>query len=111
MNEDQEQTAPDEEKETNISTDPVPEISCEQCGARIDLEGVQPFSRVDCGACGHTHTVPARLGSFLLLDLIGAGGMGGVYYAKDETLGRYVAIKVMLKSLGADTESLQTFQR
>ena len=37
--------------------------------------------------------------------------MGGVYYARDETLGRYVAIKVMLQKLGNDPEFIETFRR
>jgi serine/threonine protein kinase len=37
--------------------------------------------------------------------------MGGVYYARDEELGRFVAIKVMLESLGSDPAFIETFRR
>ena len=56
-------------------------------------------------------TVPARLSHFLLLKIIGMGGMGGVYRAHDEVLNRAVAIKVMRKSLGDNTIFSETFLR
>lgn len=45
-------------------------------------------------------TVPARLGAFVLLEMLGKGGMGAVYRALDTTLDRQVAIKVMRGALG-----------
>ncbi len=97
-------------KVVSIATDAVPEMTCQACGAVNPVRGLEPFSKVNCTACGAEQTVPAQLGPFRLLRLIGMGGMGGVFHAKDETLGRYVAIKVMLKSLGDDRDFVQTFK-
>jgi serine/threonine protein kinase len=43
--------------------------------------------------------------------LIGKGGMGEVYQAKDTKLGRDVAIKVLLQEFAKDTERVARFQR
>jgi serine/threonine protein kinase len=101
-------------KEANVSaiiTDKVTELPCSQCGCKLDVSDVEPFVKIECPECHNIEIVPAKLGHFTLLRLIGAGGMGGVYYAKDESLGRFVAIKIMLESLGTNQEFIETFRR
>jgi serine/threonine protein kinase/WD40 repeat protein len=39
--------------------------------------------------------IPERLGDFRMISRLGAGGMGVVYLAEDETLGRQVAVKIV----------------
>ncbi len=100
-----------ENKDVGVATDRVDELTCSKCGCRIDTTELDSFVKVECPDCGSIETVPAKLGSFLLRRLLGTGGMGGVYLATDETLGRKVAIKVMLKSLGEDKQFIETFKR
>lgn len=107
----QDETHPMEEQAGRILADPVSQIACGACGIELDVSAVPSFDRIQCPQCGHELVVPARLGSFLLLHRIGTGGMGGVYYAHDEKLGRDVAIKVMLESLGKDPVFVETFRR
>jgi serine/threonine protein kinase len=52
-----------------------------------------------------------RLGPYEILALIGAGGMGEVYRAKDPRLGRDVAIKVLPVSFSADADRLRRFEQ
>ncbi|MEO6326052.1 MAG: protein kinase [Thermoanaerobaculia bacterium] len=51
-----------------------------------------------------------RLGPYEILSLIGTGGMGEVYRAKDPRLGRDVAIKVLPGSFSEDTDRLRRFE-
>jgi len=53
----------------------------------------------------------ARFGPYEIRDLIGRGGMGEVYRAFDDRLGREVAIKVLSPHLADDRESLERFRR
>ena len=51
------------------------------------------------------------LGNFEITSLIGKGGMGEVYQAKDLKLGRDVAIKVLPEEFAKDIERVARFQR
>lgn len=50
-------------------------------------------------------------GNFLLERELGSGGMGGVYMGRDKMLDRPVAVKVMLKELGNDSDFVEKFKR
>ena len=52
-----------------------------------------------------------RLGSYEVLALIGAGGMGEVYSAHDHHLDRKVAVKTLPERLASDPEALGRFER
>src|SRR6185436_17576677 len=51
-----------------------------------------------------------RLGAFEILTLIGSGGMGEVYRARDTKLNRDVAIKILPAGVATDPERLARFQ-
>jgi serine/threonine-protein kinase len=53
----------------------------------------------------------SRFGAYELISLIGKGGMGEVYRAKDTNLGRDVALKVLPPSFTSDPERVARFRR
>src|SRR6187399_2752778 len=52
-----------------------------------------------------------RIGSYEIVGILGAGGMGEVYRARDSKLNREVALKVLPSTFGQDPERLARFRR
>ncbi len=86
--------------------------SCPECGAQLDDRN---------GICAHCLTAPAvavpgyvtefDLPGFRLERVIGAGGMGVVYVAEEEALGRRVAVKTIQSDRGVAPELTDRFDR
>ena len=53
----------------------------------------------------------AKIGPYEIVALLGAGGMGEVYRARDTQLGRDAAIKVLLAGVTVSPQMLERFER
>jgi serine/threonine protein kinase len=73
---------------------------CEACGYRFDA--LETVCTVDGKRLPPPDPRVAELGSFRLVERLGDGGMGAVYRAVHDRLGRVVAIKLLHKDLTSD---------
>jgi len=63
------------------------------------------------GATDGVNGVGQRIGPYEILSKLGAGGMGDVYLAQDDRLGRKVALKLLLSRFTSDADRLRRFQK
>ena len=62
---------------------------------------------------GETHLslVGKQFGSYQVLSMLGAGGMGEVYLARDERLGRKLALKLLPRGFTRDADRVRRFEK
>ncbi len=75
--------------------------------AMVDMEGLGRQSQPPAPAMAH---YPERLGDYHLLERIGSGGMGTVFRARQESLNREVAVKILAPSWNSDPRQSEAFE-
>jgi len=91
-------------------------LSCPLCGAALDSSSAKA-----CAKCGGRlisdsegqalAAAKSRIGDYFLECHIGSGGMGEVYLARQISMKREVALKILLKELCRDKKYLDRFFR
>ena len=71
----------------------------------------QQRRRLHQGVPAGMRSYPERIGPFEILDILGTGGMGTVYKAKDPATPRTVALKVLAPRLAEDAQFAARFER
>ncbi|MBU4211392.1 MAG: serine/threonine protein kinase [Verrucomicrobia bacterium] len=91
-------------------------FSCPECKAELEVAATDGGSQVLCPQCSKTLTVPRKgpgpgvtIGQFQIQKLLGKGGMGEVYLARQLSLGRDIALKILPARLRGQKTRVQRF--
>ena len=105
-------TGPASRVPTRDKVSAVPDVVCPQCGTRATQTHkfcpvcgfpIAEFSRDSPTTRSSARTLP---GGYVILELVGVGGMGRVYRAEQTTLGRTVAVKIIHPHLLGDESAV-----
>ena len=85
--------------------------SCPECGTLADVTAHEPFTKVTCPSCRKPFRARTVFDHFIIKEQIGTGGMSRVFRARDTSLQRDVALKILNKDCSRDTKRARQFEK
>lgn len=85
-------------------------MPCSQCGVPLNISGILPHTLVECSQCHAFTRTSSVLGRYHITSALGIGGMSLVYRAKDDMLGRDVALKVLNQVYSSQPDRVKMFE-
>lgn len=85
--------------------------TCPECQTVVDVTECAPYSKVACPDCDTAMRVRRQFQHYEINAEIGEGGMSRVFRANDPSLGRQVALKILLDQFSQDDERVAQFEK
>ena len=92
-----------------LKIEPLIEV-CRKCGTNLDVTALEPLTDVVCPTCGSTSQARVCLKHYKIVEVLGTGGMGSVFRARDLNLNRDVALKVVKREFSKDPKHARKFE-
>ncbi len=94
-------------------------FNCSSCGMELEADSTLAGKIIKCPQCSQAIKVPKVelispgmvLGGYVLNKLLGKGGMGEVWLATQNSVGRKVALKILAPALSKDQEFIARFSQ
>lgn len=83
---------------------------CSSCGCKMDISSMEPYTNIMCPSCGQHTRVKCKLGNYELIGRHAVGGMSKLFIARDLTLDREVAIKILNDEYCRDEQRMKQFE-
>jgi serine/threonine-protein kinase len=92
-------------------------FNCPHCNSELEIDAAEAGAHIDCPACSQECRTPVprvgpgtTLGNFAIERRLGGGGMGDVYVARQLSMDRLVALKVLPQALTRKPSLIERFR-